>query len=53
VSRNWVVNASPLILLAKVGRLDLLPTLANQLVVPASVMAEVQAGPAADPLAVV
>ena len=49
MSNKWVVNASPLILLAKVGHLALLPKLTAQLVVPASVLAEIQAGPASDP----
>lgn len=46
---SWVVNASPLILLAKVGRLDLLSDLADKLVIPAAVAAEILAGPVADP----
>lgn len=46
---SWVVNASPLILLGKIGRIDLLLDLAETLVVPASVAAEIQAGPADDP----
>ena len=49
MSNKWVVNASPLILLAKVGHLALLPKLTEELVVPASVVAEVEAGPASDP----
>lgn len=48
MSNKWVVNASPVILLAKVGRADLLPKLATELIVPASVAAEIHAGPAAD-----
>ncbi len=46
---SWVVNASPLILLAKVGRLDLLSDLTEKLVIPAAVAAEIQAGLVADP----
>lgn len=44
-----VVNASPLITLAKVGRLDLLTRGRRQLVVPAQVADEVLAGPERDP----
>jgi predicted nucleic acid-binding protein len=42
--KSWVINASPLILLGKLQRLDLLTLLAPALVVPASVMREVAAG---------
>ena len=49
MSNKWVVNASPLILLAKVGHLALLPKLTDQLVVPAGVVDEIQAGPVSDP----
>ena len=44
-----VVNASPLITLAKVGRLDLLTRGGRQLVVPTQVTDEVLAGPERDP----
>ena len=43
-SKPWVVNASPLILLGKLQRLDLLTMLAPSLVVPEAVMREVAAG---------
>jgi predicted nucleic acid-binding protein len=49
VKNKWVVNASPVILLAKVGQTTLLPELAAELIVPASVVAEVEAGPERDP----
>ena len=45
---RWVVNASPIILLGKAGILQLLPSLCDELVVPAGVVAEVQQGHAAD-----
>ena len=35
-SRRWVVHASPLILLGKIHRLDLLESLAPELAVPQS-----------------
>src|SRR3990172_7192648 len=44
-----VVKASPLITLAKVGRLDLLTRGGQQLVVPTQVADEVLAGPERDP----
>lgn len=40
----WVINASPLILLGKLGHTDLLEGLANQVRVPDAVYAEVAAG---------
>jgi predicted nucleic acid-binding protein len=45
----WVVNASPLILLGKVARLELLACLASRVVVPTEVAAEIEAGPVNDP----
>jgi predicted nucleic acid-binding protein len=49
VNAKWVVNASPLILLAKVHRLGLLVELAQTVVIPESVAAEIKAGPDNDP----
>ena len=46
---RWVVNASPLILLAKIGHLHLLTELADELVVPEAVLDEVNVGPEDDP----
>jgi hypothetical protein len=45
----WVVNASPLILLGKVARLELLACLASGVEIPAEVAAEIRAGPVNDP----
>ena len=45
----WVVNASPLILLGKIGRIDLLLHLGTRIVVPEGVAVELRAGPVADP----
>jgi predicted nucleic acid-binding protein len=44
VSEAWVVNASPLILLARVDRLELLQRLAPDILVPDAVIAEIRAG---------
>ena len=49
MSERWVVNASPLILLAKVDHLDLLDQLSTSFVVPEAVVAEILAGPSDDP----
>jgi predicted nucleic acid-binding protein len=42
VAERWVVNASPLISLGRIGRLDLLSALAVEIVVPDAVAAEVR-----------
>lgn len=49
MSDVWVTNASPLILLGKVGRIDLLLSLAPRLAIPEGVAAELCAGAATDP----
>jgi predicted nucleic acid-binding protein len=49
MAESWVLNASPLIVLARIGREDLLLALAERVVVPRPVAAEIQAGPAQDP----
>lgn len=48
MTENWVINASPLILLGKSGQLDWLPRL-GQVVVPQSVADEIAAGSPDDP----
>ncbi len=45
----WVANASPVIVLAKVGYLDLLTHLSDELFLPEAVVSEIIAGPPADP----
>jgi predicted nucleic acid-binding protein len=45
MSRCWIVNASPLILLGKVGRLGLFSELAEQILISERVAAEVGAQP--------
>jgi predicted nucleic acid-binding protein len=46
---RWVINASPLICLAKAGYVDLLLKLPNEAVIPQAVVDEIQAGRAGDP----
>jgi predicted nucleic acid-binding protein len=46
VSDRWIVNASPVIVLAKIGRLSLLSHLCKELLVPKAVAAEILAGSA-------
>jgi predicted nucleic acid-binding protein len=48
-SETWIVDASPVISLAKAGGLGLLVELADTILVPEQVIEEVLAGPAADP----
>jgi predicted nucleic acid-binding protein len=45
VAEVWVVNASPLIVLDRIGQLDLFAQLGNTLVVPGGVLAEISRGP--------
>jgi uncharacterized protein len=49
VSEVWIANASPVIVLAKVGYLNLLTELSTELLLPTLVAAEILAGPEADP----
>lgn len=44
MDKTLVVNASPLILLSRTGRLDLLVSLAKSLIVPEAVIREIRAG---------
>ena len=46
---QWVLNASPIIVLTRVGLESLLWELPDRVVVPHSVVAEIEAGPADDP----
>lgn len=46
---RWVVNASPLIVLAKIKRQQLLWQLADEIVLPEAVLFEINAGPDDDP----
>ncbi len=46
---GWVLNASPIITLAKVDRLDLLVGLVPEVCIPPAVATEVTAGPVNDP----
>ena len=49
MSRRWAVNASPLIVLAKIGRIALFPALCDHLVIPEGTADEVQRGEEQDP----
>lgn len=49
MTETWVVDASPLIVLAKIGAIELLRPLGVTVVVPNAVVAEVLAGPPGDP----
>jgi predicted nucleic acid-binding protein len=52
VTEAWVANASPLILLGRIGRLDLIDTLAPRTLVPDAVIAEIRAGEVKDATAI-
>lgn len=47
--KTWIVNASPLILLGKINRLDWLEKLCPSFAIPAAVSQEILAGPDSDP----
>jgi predicted nucleic acid-binding protein len=49
MSRHWVVDVSPIILLAKTGHLDLLPATADKLLIPKAVAEEIRQAPSDDP----
>ncbi len=49
MSETWVVNASPVIVLAKISHLALLEAPLRRLLVPDAVIAEILAGPPSDP----
>lgn len=49
MSERWVLNASPIIVLARVGQEHLFDALAHEVVVPRAVVDEIQAGPTGDP----
>jgi predicted nucleic acid-binding protein len=49
VTRKWVVNASPLIVLGKISQIELLVKLADTLVVPRAVANEIEQGAQNDP----
>ncbi|MCK6625770.1 MAG: DUF3368 domain-containing protein [Anaerolineae bacterium] len=48
MSERWVVNASPLIVLARIGLEQLLLDLADEIIVPRAVAVEIEAGPPED-----
>ncbi|MCA9981799.1 MAG: DUF3368 domain-containing protein [Anaerolineales bacterium] len=49
MAERWVVNASPIIVLAKAGSAQLLTALADEIVVPQTVIDEINVGPIDDP----
>jgi len=49
VNRRWVVNASPLIVLAKITQIHLLSELCSEIIVPNGVVAEINVAPDDDP----
>ena len=48
MSDLWVANASPLIVFGKIGQLDLLTQLPDEIIVPQAVADEILAGPEND-----
>jgi predicted nucleic acid-binding protein len=48
IPRVWILDATPVITLAKIGQLDLLTRMADELLLPSPVVREICRGPAAD-----
>lgn len=48
-AQTWVVDSSPLILLAKIGFLSLVPDMTPRLIIPSDVLDEIKDAPADDP----
>lgn len=48
MAEHWVINASPVLLLAKAGIIDLLPKACDRIVIPSSVVSEVARGKKSD-----
>lgn len=48
MAKNWVINASPLIVLARINYENLLFELSDKLVIPQAVVSEIKAGPSDD-----
>jgi predicted nucleic acid-binding protein len=46
---EWIVDTGPVVVLAKVGRLDLLTGMAREVLLPSPVVREIRRGPAPDP----
>ncbi|KYC36111.1 nuclease [Scytonema hofmannii PCC 7110] len=49
MSRRWVINASPLIVLAKISQINLILQLCAEVVIPSGVVQEINTGPNDDP----
>jgi predicted nucleic acid-binding protein len=46
IPEDWIVDSGPTIILAKIGRLDLLTSLARDVLLPSPVVREIRRGPA-------
>lgn len=49
MTRKWVLNAFPTILLAKISLIGLITDLCSEAIIPSGVAQEIQAGPDNDP----
>jgi predicted nucleic acid-binding protein len=49
VTEVWIVDTTPVVILAKIGQLDLLTDLAREVLLPSPVLREIRNGPASDP----
>ncbi len=49
MTKRWVINASPLIALAKISQISLLSQMCSEIVMPSGVVQEINCGPNNDP----
>jgi predicted nucleic acid-binding protein len=48
-TEEWIVDTTPIVILAKIGHLDLLTAMAREVLLPSPVVREIRKGPPADP----
>jgi predicted nucleic acid-binding protein len=49
VPEEWIIDTGPVVILAKIGRLDLLTDMARDVLLPSPVLGEIRKGPVSDP----
>jgi predicted nucleic acid-binding protein len=49
IGEDWIVDTAPVVILAKIGHLDLLASIAREVFLPSPVVREIRKGPSMDP----